>query len=160
MNTVATQIAEQKIGAQEPSIIAFCCHYCAFTAADLAGTMRQQYPPNVHIVRFPCTGRLEINIILQALLDGADGVLVAGCEPGGCHFIKGNLRAAKRVRYCREVLAEAGVNPERVEMRHIAASQGPLFAETARQFTAKIWALKNEAGGDAASPPVLPEDSA
>ncbi len=126
-------------------IIAFCCHYCAFTAADLAGTMRRQYPPNIRIVRFPCTGRLETNTILQAFLDGADGVLVAGCEPGGCHFLKGNLRAAKRVEHCRRLLEQAGVSPERLEMRHIAASQGPLFAETARQFTEKIRMIKEQA---------------
>ncbi len=139
-NPLETQMSAHDDGA--PVILAFCCHYCAFTAADLAGTMRQQYPPNVRIVRFPCTGRLEVNMILRAFLDGADGVLVAGCEPGGCHFIKGNLRAAKRVEHCRKLLEEAGISPERVEMRHIAASQGPLFAETARRFTEKIGALK------------------
>ncbi len=130
----------------EVQIIAFCCHYCAFTAADLAGTMRQQYPPNVRIVRLPCTGRLEVNMILDAFVDGADGVLVAGCEPGGCHFIKGNLRARKRVDYTRTLLAEAGIDPDRLEMHYIAASQGPLFAETSRQFTEKILQLKQQRG--------------
>ena len=127
--------------ADEPAIIAFCCHYCAFTAADLAGTMRQQYPPNVRIVRLPCTGRAELNMFLQAFLEGADGVLVAGCEPGGCHFIKGNLRAMKRVDYAKQLLEEAGIDPERIEMRHIAASQGPLFAQVSRDFTEKIRSL-------------------
>ena len=75
-----------------PKIIAFCCHYCAFTAADLAGTMRQQYSPNVRIVRLPCSGRVDVNMILDALVSGADGVIVAGCEEGSCHFISGNLR--------------------------------------------------------------------
>src|SRR5574340_58487 len=122
-----TKVEEQISGATngEAQIIAFCCHYCAFTAADLAGTMRQQYPPNIRIVRLPCTGRLEVNMILQAFVDGADGVLVAGCEPGGCHFIKGNLRARKRVDYTRKLLAEAGVNPDCLEMHYIAAAQGP-----------------------------------
>lgn len=129
---------------EDPVIIAFCCHYCAFTAADLAGTMRQQYPSNVRIVRLPCTGRAEINLVLQAFEEGADGVLVAGCEPGSCHFIKGNLRAAKRVAHARDLLQEAGIDPERLEMRHIAASQGPLFAQVSREFTEKIRRIMEE----------------
>ena len=122
----------------EPNIIAFCCHYCAFTAADLAGTMRQQYPPNLHIVRLPCTGKVDVNMILQAFVDGADGVMVAGCEPGGCHFIQGNLRAWKRVEHAKHLLQEAGIDPRRLDMYHIAASQGPLFAQRATEFTERI----------------------
>jgi len=126
---------------REPNIIAFCCHYCAFTAADLAGTMRQQYPTNVRIVRLPCTGKVDVNMILQAFLEGADGVMVAGCEPGGCHFIQGNLRAKLRVEYAKKLIQEVGINPERLEMYYIAASQGPLFAETSRAFTERIRSL-------------------
>ena len=81
----------------EPKIIAFCCHYCAFAAADLAGTMRLQYPPNIRIIRTPCTGRLEADYYMRAFEKGADGVLVAGCLEGGCHFIDGNLYARRRV---------------------------------------------------------------
>ena len=121
-----------------PNIIAFCCHYCAFTAADLAGTMRQQYSPNVKIVRLPCSGRVDVNMILQAFVSGADGVMVAGCEVGSCHFISGNLRAKKRVEYAKKLLAETGIKPERLEMFHIAASQGPLFAQRSNEFTDKI----------------------
>lgn len=131
---------------QDPTIIAFCCHYCAFTAADLAGTMRQQYPTNLRIVRLPCTGRVDVNMILDAFVAGADGVLVAGCEPGGCHFIQGNLRAVKRVDYAKKLLAEVGICPDRLEMRYIAASQGPLFAETAQEFTKKIGQLMSGPG--------------
>jgi len=127
--------------ATEPRIIAFCCHYCAFTAADLAGTMRQQYPPNVMIVRLPCTGKVDVGMLLQAFCDGADAVMVAGCEEGSCHFIHGNLRARKRVDRAKALLAEAGVDPARLEMYHIAASQGPLFAETARAFTERVRVL-------------------
>jgi len=122
----------------EPNIIALCCHYCAFTAADLAGTMRLQYPTNIRIVRLPCTGRVDVNMILQAFVEGADGVMVAGCEEGSCHFISGNLRAIKRVMYAKKLLAEAGVNPDRLEMYHIAASQGPLFARKSTEFTERI----------------------
>ncbi len=127
----------------EPNIIALCCHYCAFTAADLAGTMRLQYPPNIRIVRLPCTGRVDVNMMLQAFVEGADGVMVAGCEVGSCHFIAGNIRAAKRVAYAKKLLAETGINPERLDMFYIAASQGPLFAETATKFTEKIKQLMN-----------------
>ena len=123
---------------QDPKIIAFCCHYCAFTAADLAGTMRQQYPSNIHIVRLPCTGKVEVNMLLQAFVEGADGVMVAGCEIGGCHFIQGNIRAVKRVSAAKKLLEEVGIQPERLEMFYIAASQGPLFAQTAREFTDRI----------------------
>ena len=122
----------------EPHIIAFCCHYCAFTAADLAGTMRLQYPPNICIVRLPCTGKAEVNMILQAFLEGADGVMVNGCEPGSCHFIQGNYRAENRVKYTKDLLREVGIDPERLDMFHIAASQGPLFAQKAAEFTKKI----------------------
>lgn len=130
---------------REPKIIAFCCHYCAFTAADLAGTMRQQYPSNIYIVRLPCSGKAHVNMILQAFVDGADGVLVAGCEVGSCHFLEGNVRAMKRVDYAKSKLKEVGINPDRLDMLHIPASEGPLFAKTAREFTGKIKdIIKNE----------------
>jgi coenzyme F420-reducing hydrogenase delta subunit len=129
---------------REPVIIAFCCHYCAFTAADLAGTMRQQYPSNIRIVRLPCTGKVFVNMVLEAFVDGADGVMVAGCEEGSCHFLEGNYRAKKRVEYARKKLEEVGINPERLEMYHIAASEGPLFARTAKEFTDRISNLMQE----------------
>jgi len=129
---------------REPVIIAFCCHYCAFTAADLAGTMRQQYPSNIRIVRLPCTGKVFVNMVLEAFVDGADGVMVAGCEEGSCHFLEGNYRAKKRVEYAKKKLEEVGINPERLEMYHIAASEGPLFARTAKEFTDRIRKLMQE----------------
>jgi coenzyme F420-reducing hydrogenase delta subunit len=141
-----------------PTIIAFCCHYCAFTAADLAGTMRLQYPTNLRIVRLPCTGKADANMVLQAFVDGADGVMVNGCEPGSCHFIQGNLRAIKRVGYAKQLLEEAGINPERLEMFHIAASQGPLFAQTAREFTERIARLMGD-GQELENPDEHPEIS-
>jgi coenzyme F420-reducing hydrogenase delta subunit len=100
--------------------------------------MRQQYETNLKIVRLPCSGKADVNMILQAFVDGADGVMVAGCEPGSCHFIQGNLRAVKRTGHTRRLLKESGINPERLEFYHIAASQGPLFAKTANEFTEKI----------------------
>ena len=131
-------------GEREPVIIAFCCHYCAFTAADLAGTMRQQYPSNIRIVRLPCTGKVFVNMVLEAFLDGADGIMVAGCEEGSCHFLEGNYRAKKRVEYAKKKLEEVGINPERLEMYHIAASEGPLFARTAKEFTDRVKKLMQQ----------------
>ena len=106
----------------EPRIIAFCCHYCAYSAADLAGSARMQYPPNVLIVRTPCTGRLEIDFYMKAFEKGIDGVLVAGCEEGSCHFKDGNLLAKRRVTSIRTVLAEAGIEPERLRMVNVSAA--------------------------------------
>ncbi len=146
--------------AESPSIIAFCCHYCAFTAADLAGTMRQQYPPNVRIVRLPCTGKVDVNMLLEAFVAGADGVMVAGCEEGSCHFIQGNLRAKGRIVHGKELLAEVGINPERLTMYHIAASQGPLFAEKATEFTEKITALMSGESTDTPSDKEQPTEAA
>ena len=113
----------------EPKILAFCCHYCAYSAADLAGSMRLQYPPNVRIIRTPCTGRLETEYFLKALESGADGVLVAGCLEGGCHFIEGNIWAKRRVEYIREMLAEIGFDKERLRMVNVSAAMAKPLAD-------------------------------
>lgn len=131
----------------EPQIVAFCCHYCAFTAADTAGTMRLSYPPNIRIVRLPCSGRVDVEMLLRAFRDGADGVMVGACEIGSCHFVHGNQRAVKRVDYARRLLEEAGVVPNRLAIFHIPASAGPLFARTAREFTERIRRMQSDAGG-------------
>ena len=106
----------------EPKVVAFCCHYCAYAAADLAGSMRLQYPTNVRIIRTPCTGKLEVEYFMRAFENGADGVLVAGCEEGSCHFIEGNLTAKRRVAYARELLSESGLESERLRMVNISAA--------------------------------------
>ncbi len=113
----------------EPTIVAFCCHYCAYAAADLAGSMRLQYPPNIRIIRTPCTGRLEVAYFLKALENGADGVLVAGCKEGGCHFNEGNLVAKRRVNYTRELLSEIGLEMERLRMVNISSADARPFAD-------------------------------
>ena len=125
----------------EPKIIALCCNYCAYTAADLAGSTRLKYPTNVTIVRLPCTGKVDVIHILKAFSDGADGVYVAGCHEGDCHFISGNLRAKKRVAYAKQLLQEAGLNPDRLEMFNLSAAEGPRFAEIATEMTERIRAL-------------------
>ena len=122
----------------EPVIVAFCCHYCAYTAADMAGSMRLCYPPNVHILRVPCSGKVDAIHIMKAFQKGADGVYVAGCLQGDCHFKDGNLKAARRVAYVKKLLDEIGVDGERLEMITMSAGMGERFAVTASEFTEKI----------------------
>jgi coenzyme F420-reducing hydrogenase delta subunit len=122
----------------EPKIVAFCCHYCAYAAADLAGSSRLQYPPNVRIIRTPCTGRLEVDYFMKAFENGADGVLVAGCEEGSCHFKEGNLLAKRRVNYTRDLLSEAGLEAERLRMVNVSAASAQKFAEYVREMVETV----------------------
>lgn len=113
----------------ETFIIAFCCQYCSYPAADLAGSMRLQYPTSVRIVRTPCTGRLEVEFFMRAFEKGADGILVAGCLEGGCHFSEGNLLAKGRVGYTRKFLSESGLEEERIRMINVSAAGAKPFVE-------------------------------
>ncbi len=122
----------------EPVIVAFCCHYCAYTAADMAGSMRLRYPPNVKIIRVPCSGKVDAIHIMKALEKGADGVMVAGCLEGDCHFKNGNIRAARRVESVRKILEDIGMGGDRVEMFTMSAGMGERFALVATEFTEKI----------------------
>ncbi|MEW6618466.1 MAG: hydrogenase iron-sulfur subunit [bacterium] len=122
----------------EPEIVAFCCHYCAYGAADLAGSMRLNYPANVKIIKLPCTGKVDILYLLKAFEDGADGVYVAGCLEGNCHFIDGNIKAKRRVARAKKLLDEIGIDGKRLEMYNMSASMGPKFAEVAREMTERI----------------------
>ena len=122
----------------EPLIVAFCCHYCAYTAADMAGSQRLCYPPNVKIVRVPCSGKVDTIHILKAFEKGADGVYVAGCLDGDCHFKNGNVRAERRVTTTCKLLDEIGVGGERLEMVKMSAGMGDRFAEEAGRITEKI----------------------
>jgi F420-non-reducing hydrogenase iron-sulfur subunit len=123
---------------EQPVLLAFCCHYCAYAAADLAGSMRLQYPTDVRVLRLPCTGKIEVNYILAAFEQGVDGVMVAGCLEGGCHFIEGNLRARKRVERAKELLIEIGLEPERVEMYNLSSAEGARFAEIVTEMSDKL----------------------
>jgi len=122
----------------EPQIIGYCCNYCAFAAADLAGSMRLRYPPNVLIVLLPCTGRVDVLHLMRAFERGADGVFVAGCLEGTCHFMEGNFQAKRRVQYAKRLLDEIGVGGERLEMYNLSSSEGPRFAEIATEITERI----------------------
>lgn len=125
----------------KPLILAFCCHYCAYAAADLAGSMRLQYPDTVRVLRLPCTGKIEINYLLAAFERGADGVMVAGCLEGGCHFQEGNLRARRRVERAKQLLEEIGLEPERLEMFNLSSADGPRFAEIVTEMNERIMRL-------------------
>ncbi|MFH1962951.1 MAG: hydrogenase iron-sulfur subunit [bacterium] len=125
----------------EPEIVAFCCHYCAYGAADLAGSMRLNYPANVKIIKLPCTGKVDIIYLLKAFEDGADGAYVAGCLEGNCHFMDGNIKAKRRVARAKKLLDEIGIGGERLEMFNMSASMGPKFAEVAREMTERVRAL-------------------
>ena len=122
----------------EPKIVAYCCNFCAFAAADLAGAMRLQYPPSVRIIRLPCTGKVDAIHLMKAFEEGADGVFVAGCLEGQCHYLEGNLRARKRVAYVKRLLAEVDIEPERIEMFNLSSAMGGRFAEIVKEMTQRI----------------------
>ncbi len=122
----------------EPKIVAYCCNFCAFAAADLAGAMRLQYPPSVRIIRLPCTGKVDAIHLMKAFEEGADGVFVAGCLEGDCHYQSGNLRAKKRVDYVQEILDKIGIEAERLAMYNVSAGDGPRFAQIVREMTEKV----------------------
>jgi F420-non-reducing hydrogenase iron-sulfur subunit len=125
----------------EPQIVAFCCKYCAYAAADLAGSMRLEYPPNLKIVQLPCSGRVDMLHLLKAIEEGADGVCVAGCLEGECHFVEGNLKTKKKVAAVKKILEKAGVESQRVEMYNLSSAMGPRFAEIAEKMTEQVRAL-------------------
>lgn len=134
------------MSAFEPVIVAFFCNWCTYTAADLAGTSRLAYPPNIRIIRVMCTGMVDPKFVIKAFLEGADGVLVSGCNPGDCHYINGNYKARRRVKMLKEVLEPFGIEPERLRLTWIGASDGVRFAEIMREMTAQIRRLGPAAG--------------
>ena len=149
MIQVGGQTAKENAGTASPSpqlswdpqIIAFCCNYCAFSAAALAGSKRMQYPVGVRIISVPCTGKLEMEHILEAFEKGVDGVLVVGCLEGGCHFLEGNLRARKRTDRIREVLDEIGLGGERLQMVNLSDSMASAFVQHIQEIMQQIRTL-------------------
>ena len=125
----------------EPTIIAFVCNWCTYTAADLAGTARLGYPANVRLIRVMCTGMVDPKYVIKALLEGADGVIISGCNPGDCHYINGNYKARRRIKLLKEILSRFGFEPERLRLTWIAASDGVLLAETLQEMVDQIKAL-------------------
>jgi len=125
----------------EPVIIGFCCNWCSYAGADLAGVSRQQYPPNLRIIRVMCSGMVHPNLIIDALTKGADGVLICGCHPGDCHYLEGNLKAENRKEAIELLLEDFGIEPERFRLEWVSASEGPRFAELVREMTETVRAL-------------------
>ncbi|UCF08527.1 MAG: hydrogenase iron-sulfur subunit [Thermoplasmata archaeon] len=122
----------------EPKIVGFLCKWCSSSAADLAGTSRIEYPPNIRIIRLMCSGSVDSVYILKALMEGADGVLVAGCHPGDCHYLEGNYKARRRMALVKDILDTLGLEGERIWVRWIGADEGRKFAETIKDMTEEI----------------------
>ncbi len=122
----------------EPKILAFCCNWCAYAGADLAGVSRMQYPPNIRIIRVMCSGRVEPEFVLKAFTLGADGVLVLGCHPGDCHYLSGNYKTMRRVPLTKRLLEQFGVEQERLKLEWVSAAEGARFAQVVTDFTSKV----------------------
>jgi F420-non-reducing hydrogenase iron-sulfur subunit len=125
----------------EPKIVGFLCKWCAYQGADLAGMSRTQYPTNVRVVRVMCTGRIDPSFVLKAFAEGADGVLVAGCHPGDCHYKEGNYKVMRRVALLEKLLDQMGIEPERFRLEWVSAGEGAKWASIAREMTETLSAL-------------------
>ncbi|MEA1978983.1 MAG: hydrogenase iron-sulfur subunit [Chloroflexota bacterium] len=125
----------------EPKIVAFLCRWCSYAGADLAGVSRLIYPPNVIPMRVNCSGRVDAGMVSEVLAKGADGVLIGGCHPGDCHYVNGNYKTRRRVQLLKAALEQAGINPERVHLEWISASEGGRFQQTVESFTTKLQEL-------------------
>ena len=134
------QITHQAVSEKEwePRIVAFLCNWCSYAGADLAGVSRIQYPPNLRIIRVPCSGRINPAFLLRALQNGADGVLVSGCHPGDCHYISGNLVARRKFTLFKDLLQYAGIEPERVQFSWVSASEGGRFAAIVEKVVEQV----------------------
>lgn len=122
----------------EPLIIGFCCNWCSYAGADLAGTSRIQYPSNIRIIRVMCSGMVHPNLVMDAFTKGADGVIICGCHPGDCHYQEGNLKAEKRAEAIELMLQDFGIEEERFRLEWVSASEGPKFAQVVKELTETI----------------------
>jgi len=122
----------------EPKIVGFLCNWCSYAGADLAGTSRMKYPPNVRVIRVMCSGRVDPTFILKAFAVGGDGVFIGGCHPGDCHYLKGNLSTRRRIMALKPFLEAMGINSERLRLEWISASEGAKFAQVIADFTDTI----------------------
>lgn len=123
---------------REPKILGFLCRWCSYAGADLAGTSRKKYPANIRIVKIPCSGRIDPLLVLRALYNGFDGVLVSGCHPGDCHYQTGNYRARRRIAITKKFLEYMGIEPERFQASWVSASEGGKFAEVVEEITTDL----------------------
>lgn len=137
----------------EPRIVAFLCRWCSYTGADLAGTSRLKYPANVLPIRVMCSGRVDPTFVVNAFRKGADGVLICGCHPGDCHYNEGNTNMMRRFPLMQKLLAQFGVEGQRVRLEWVSASEGDRYAEIVAEFTARIRELGPLAWGELLTPP-------
>ncbi|MBN2536784.1 hydrogenase iron-sulfur subunit [candidate division WOR-3 bacterium] len=122
----------------EPRIVGFACNWCCYAGADLAGTSRMRYPANIRMIRVMCSGRIDPEFVLKAFRDGADGVFIGGCHPGDCHYVSGNYKARKRVDALKPLLGALGIEPERLRLEWVSASEGQRYANAVTEFTEAI----------------------
>lgn len=122
----------------EPSVVAFLCNWCSYAGADLAGTSRLRYPSNVKAIRVMCSGRVDPVFIMEALKEGIDGVLVAGCHPGDCHYQSGNYKTNRKVKLLKRLLKDLNIEPGRVRFEYISASEGQKFADVVTDFVSQL----------------------
>ncbi|KPK83855.1 MAG: methyl-viologen-reducing hydrogenase subunit delta [Bacteroides sp. SM23_62_1] len=121
-----------------PTIVSFLCNWCSYTGADLAGTSRMTYSPNVRIVRVMCSGRVDPTFVLSAFREGADGVLICGCHPGDCHYHEGNYKCLRRYHLLQKYIQQMGIHKDRLRLAWISASEGKQFAQLADEMTETI----------------------
>jgi len=122
----------------EPKIIGFCCNWCAYAGADLAGIGRIQYPPNMRMIRVMCSGTIEPEYMLEAFQTGADGVFIGGCHPGDCHYQTGNYKTMRKVILARRLLSQLGISPKRLKLEWVSAAEGQRFAQVVTDFIAEV----------------------
>jgi F420-non-reducing hydrogenase iron-sulfur subunit len=125
----------------KPTIVSFLCNWCSYTGADLAGTSRMKYSPNVRVIRVMCSGRVDPTFVLSAFREGADGVLICGCHPGDCHYHEGNYKCLRRYHLLQKYLQQMGINKDRLRLAWVSASEGKQFAELANEMSETVTAL-------------------
>jgi F420-non-reducing hydrogenase iron-sulfur subunit len=125
----------------KPTIVSFLCNWCSYTGADLAGTSRMKYAPNIRVIRVMCSGRVDPTFVLTAFNEGADGVLICGCHPGDCHYHEGNYKCLRRYHLLQKYLQQMGIHKDRLRLAWVSASEGKQFAELANEMTETVTAL-------------------
>lgn len=125
----------------EPVIIGFTCNWCSYRAADMAGTARMKYAPNIRLIRLMCSGRLDPTFVLKAFVGGADAVMISGCHPGDCHYVEQNYKALRRFHLLRRVLTQMGIEPGRLKLVWASAAEGAIFADTVNKYVEEVRAL-------------------
>jgi F420-non-reducing hydrogenase iron-sulfur subunit len=127
--------------AWEPKIVGFLCNWCSYRGADLAGTSRLHFAPNVRVIRVPCSARIEPSFVIKAFQSGADGVLLLGCHPGDCHYIEGNYKTMRRYPLLKKMLSQFGIDGQRIRLDWVSASEGEKFARIVNEMTSSVRAL-------------------